>query len=289
MGWAGFNLLTVDVAYYQGNYHADGNVYGVIVNVARLNQGGYQETTYGARQIANARADGKGVGFYIFNGNQNAYTAGILFAQTCIRMGFNPKTDVIAIDCEDEGSTGTHAWGPGECSDFMNGFNTVLRLAWSSVLVYMNYTVNRRFDWSGVAGAGARLWYARPDGPLDQKFWASVTMKQDGLYNGVDADGHNAPFPEIVGGSSPTTDVIEEDDDMTKPLLAHYTDPADNVERWIQFLPGTSWFLEWQDLDGAPIASGFAQQQDVVRNGTPITKSMRDAIKAEADDMKASA
>lgn len=203
MAWADFgSLLTVDVAYYQGDYWPDGNVHGVIVNVARGNQGSYQETTWGAKQVANARAASKGVGFYFFNGNLNAYTCGVLFGATLARLGFNPATDLVAIDCEDEGGTNTHAWGPAECADFINGVATAVPVTWNNVLVYMNYSVNRRFNWSQIVSYGARLWYARPGHSVDQIYWPFVTMKQDGLYNGVDADGHNQTYTQIIGSST---------------------------------------------------------------------------------------
>lgn len=203
--WANFGtLLTVDTAFYQGDYHGDGNITGVIVNTARGNQGSYQETTWGAKQVANAKADGKQWGAYFFNGNLDPYTCGALFGHTLVSSGFDPAVNLVGIDCEDEPATGTVAWGPTQCQQFMAGVNTVISVPWSGVLVYMNYTVNRRSPaWADVAALGARLWYARPDGPLDQAYWPVVTMKQDGLYNGVDQDGHNLTYPQIIGAPAP--------------------------------------------------------------------------------------
>lgn len=203
--WADFGTrLTVDTAFYQGDYHPDGNVSGVIVNVARGNQGSYSETTWGARQVANAKNAGKDWGGYFFNGNLDPYTCGVLFGRTLASLGFDPARNVVGVDCEDEGATGTHAWGPDQVAAFINGVASVIRgLTWGNVLVYMNYDVNHRFKWSAIDGYGARLWYARPGHTVDQAYWAVVTMKQDGLYNGVDADGHNLTYQQIIGAPVP--------------------------------------------------------------------------------------
>ena len=203
MGWAGFPDLFNDAAYYQGDYWSPPESSGVIVNTARCNQGAYSETTWGAKQLANVRAQGKDTGHYLFNGNLERYTVGRLWAATCRRNGFNPATEVLGYDCEDEGATGTHAWGPGDVAECQRGFNDAWGspIPWKSIRVYMNRDVNRRFNWSALVAAGAQLWYARPGGSLDQAWWPTVWAKQDGLYQGVDANGYAKTFAASNGAA----------------------------------------------------------------------------------------
>lgn len=210
MSWAGFPDLFSDAAYYQGDYWSPAESSGVIVNTARCNQGAYSETTWGAKQLANVRAQGKDTGHYLFNGNLDHATVGRLWAGTCRKYAFNPATEVLAYDCEDEDTTGTHAWGPDDVAQCQAGFNAAWGspVPWQSVRVYMNYDVNRQFDWSGLVALGAQLWYARPGGPLDQAFWPRVWAKQDGTFGGVDANGYTKTFAASNGTAKP----IEEDD-----------------------------------------------------------------------------
>jgi len=279
MGWAGYDRLSVDVAYYQGDYWPDGNVYGVIVNVARGNQGSYQETTWGAKQVANARNAGKAVGFYFFNGNLNAYTCGTLFAATCRKLGFDPATDIIAIDCEDEGDTGTHAWGPGECTDFVDGFYAVMggSFGWNNVLIYMNYTVNRRFDWSNPVRFGAKLWYARPGHSVDQIYWPVTTMKQDGLYGGVDADGHNLTYNEMIGATTPPKKKGK--NGMTTLYYSSVPNPVPDDYKAVGAVPGYIWALAGDGMGRAAfhetqdptVANGWAGQISISQNSIWLT------------------
>lgn len=207
-GWAGFPGLFNDCAYYQGDYWSPPESSGVIVNTARCNQGSYSETTWGAKQLANVRAQGKDAGHYLFNGNLDPYTIGRLWADTCRSNGYNPATEVLGYDCENEPSTGTTAWGPEQVTAAQQGFNDEWGspIPWSSVRIYMNWDINHKYDWSALATAGAQLWYARPGGPLDQAWWPTVWAKQDGTFQGVDANGYTPPFTTptaIATGSTP--------------------------------------------------------------------------------------
>lgn len=201
MGWAGFPDLFNDSAFYQGDYWSPPESSGVIVNTARCNQGSYQETTWGAKQLANVRAQGKDTGQYLFNGNLNRYTVGRLWAATCRRNGFDPAAEVLAYDCENEKETGTVAWGPDDVAECQRGFNDEWGspIPWASIRVYMNWDINRKFNWSGIVALGAQLWYARPGGSLDQQWWPRVWAKQDGTFQGVDANGYQKTFAASNG------------------------------------------------------------------------------------------
>ena len=216
MGWAGFPDLFNDVSYGQGDYWSPPESSGVIVQTVRCNQGVYAETTWGAKQLANVRAQGKDAGHYLFNGNLDRATVGRLWAATCRKYAFDPATEVLAYDCEDEGATGTHAWGPDDVFAAQTAFNQAWGspIPWQSVRVYMNWDVNHRFDWSGIVALGGQLWYARPGGPLDQAYWPTVWAKQDGTYNGVDANGYVKTFADSNGTAQPT-----EEDDVSYALI----------------------------------------------------------------------
>jgi hypothetical protein len=185
----------------------------VFVNTARCNQGGFQITTYGAQQVAHAIATLGFSSYYIFNGSVDAYSAGVAFASSAI-PSFIVGKSAILIDCEDEGVTGTAAWGPDQAIAFANGVRAVRPdIPTSSFIVYMNYTVNRRFNWQACVDAGMGFCYARPGGPDDYLWWPSSYaryIKQDGTVNGIDADWHNSPWSTVIG-SAPISQPTEED------------------------------------------------------------------------------
>jgi len=202
----GFAYRSGDVAYYQGARPNLSGMSNVFVNTARCNQGGYELTTYGATQVDWAISQLGFSSYYIFNGNVDAYSAGVAFGQNGIPRFMVGKSGIL-IDCEDEGATGTHAWGPDQAIAFANGVRSVRPdIPYSSFIVYMNYTVNRRFNWQSCVNLGMGLCYARPGGPDDYQWWPanySRYIKQDGTVNGIDADWHNASWASIIGTPAP--------------------------------------------------------------------------------------
>lgn len=256
MGWAGFPDLFNDSAFYQGDYWSPAESSGVIVNTARCNQGSYQETTWGVKQLQNVRAQGKDAGHYLFNGNLDPFTVGKLWAATCRRNGFNPASEVLAYDCEDEGDTGTHAWGPVQVLACQAGFNNVWGspVPWRSIRVYMNWAINRRFDWSQIVGLGAQLWYARPGGPLDQRYWPSVWAKQDGTFQGVDANGYQKTFATSNGGGT----ITERVSDMSTLYYTTTSDTPDGPLEAYHFAGDGIGAGAWLDIVDANLANGIA-------------------------------
>jgi hypothetical protein len=84
------------------------------------------------------------------------------------------------------------------------------------------------------------------------------------------------------GGSAHISE--PEEDDMARTSQAHYDDAGKTMR--IAFVPGTPWYLEWNEGTLSTIANALASSQDT-GNSIPITKSMRDAIVAAANRVQA--
>lgn len=283
MGWAGFPDLFNDSAYYQGDFWSPEESSGVIVNTARANQGSYQETTWGAKQLQNVRAQNKDAGHYLFNGNLDKATVGRLWAQTCRRNGFDPAREVLAYDCEDEGATGTHAWGPQDIIDCQRGFNDVWGspIPWSSIRAYMNHDVNDRFDWSPLVRLGVHLWYARPGfnvtpAQLDQQYWPTVWAKQDGTFQGVDANGYTKTFAASNGavslrGAAPMSTVYSST--MPNPVPADYAagGGVPGAPIWALAGDGHSSKSAWLETQDVALANAWAGVHSVNQGSAPLS------------------
>jgi hypothetical protein len=272
-------LYGVDVSWPNGNYAPASEQY-VIVGAVSLDGGSpFMQSTY-HRQVDNARAQGKHVGHYAFNGRTNRYSPE-QFADFFVDNLYDYRVgDVLVLDVESSEGGKYRAWTPDEARRFRDRVQA--RVA-TRMGVYGNRSDMGKPGWGALHADGTWLWIAWPG---DESYLSSIgewgddwQMWQYDSSGGLDKDWSKVPTPILAG--TPVEDITQEVDDM-KMLLAKYTDST-GVEKWVQFVPGTPWFLEWQDLAGNPIASGFAQQQDVPRNGATITQSMRDAIKAAAD------
>jgi len=231
-----FSRRSGDIGYYNGPNPDISGFENVFVCTMRLNQGGIDVTTYARAQTSWVAQH---LGFsseYVFNGPFDAYSVGVAFAQQCLFQFIVGKSGIL-IDCEDEGATGTHSWGPDECIRFAQGVRAVRPdIPVSAFFCYMNYTVNRRFNWSPCVGIGMGLVYARPGGPDDFQYWPAGYdryIKQDGTVNGIDADWHNPPWLSIIGGSAPQP---IGDDDMASQLYL-YTPTNDLI--WADHLDMT--------------------------------------------------
>lgn len=281
-------LYGVDVSWPNGNYIPGPEQY-VIVGAVSLDGGSpFTQSTY-HRQVDNARAQGKHVGHYAFNGRTSRYSPE-QFADYFVDNLYDYRTgDVLVLDVESSEGGSYRAWTPDEARRFRDRVQS--RIA-TRLGVYGNRSDMGKAGWGALHAQGTWLWIAWPGA---ESYLSSIgewgddwQIWQYDSSGGLDRDWAKVS-PSILAGQPATEIEVEEEEDMAKPLLASYDDdPAQpGVEKWVQFVPGTAWFLEWQDFPGAPIASGFAQQQDIPRNGTKITKSMRDAIKAAADGCKA--
>lgn len=203
-----FTRRSGDIGYYNGPTPDISGFENVFVCTIRCNQGGIDRTTYADQQTGWVSSH---LGFssqYVFNGNVDAYSVGVLFGQQGL-PGFVLGKSGILVDCEDEGATNTHAWGPVQANAFITGVRSVRPdIPVSAFFIYHNYTVNRRFNWQGCADAGMGLVYARPGAPGvdDYLYWPANFdryIKQDGTVNGVDADWHNTAWVQIIGTPKP--------------------------------------------------------------------------------------
>jgi hypothetical protein len=272
-------IYGADVSWPQGSWRPTNEAF-VIVGAASLDGGSpFVQDTYHA-QVDATRAAGKAVGHYAFNGRTNRLSPA-QFADYFVDNLYDYRVgDVLVLDVESSEGGRYRAWTPDEARQFRDRVQA--RVA-TRLGVYGNRSDMGQPGWGALRAEGTWLFIAWPG---DESRLSSIgewgddwQIWQFDSSGGLDKDWAKV-LPPILAGT-PEEDITQEVDDM-KMLLAQYTDEA-GVPKWVQFVPGTPWFLEWQDLDGSPIASGFAQQQDVPRNGTQITKSMRDAIKAAAD------
>jgi GH25 family lysozyme M1 (1,4-beta-N-acetylmuramidase) len=272
-------LYGVDVSWPQAGFVPSIERY-VIVGAVSLDGGSaFTQSTYRA-QVDTARAAGKDVGHYAFNGRTSRMSVE-QFADYFVDNLYDYRSgDVLVLDVESSEGGSYRAWVPDEARRFRDRVQS--RIA-TRLGVYGNRSDMGSPGWGALRADGTWLWIAWPGG--EDKL-SSIGEWGDGWQmwqydssGGLDKNWSKVPTPVLAGKAA--EEITQEIDDM-KMLLTQYTG-ADGVQKWVQFVPGTAWFLEWQDLDGSPIASGFAQQQDVPRNGTQITQSMRDAIKAAAD------
>lgn len=150
-------------------------------------------------QVDIARRAGVEVGHYWFNGKDPA-SAARFFASHL--HDFRKGQDVLALDNEDD--PGLRAWTPSQALTFLETLQRETGQPSGGILIYMNYSVNHRFDWSPVVEAGYRLWYARPDGdPFDQRYWPSWHVRQTSVRGGVDRDEAVMSFAAMNGGAVP--------------------------------------------------------------------------------------
>ena len=272
-------LYGVDVSWPNGNYVPGLELY-VIVGAVSLDGGSpFVQSTY-RRQVDNARADGKRVGHYAFNGRNNRLSPA-QFADFFVdnlydyRMG-----DVLVLDVESSEGGSYRAWNPDEARQFRDRVQA--RVA-TRLGVYGNRSDMGKAGWGGLHGEGTWLWIAWPgdEAPLSSigEWGDDWQIWQYSSAGGLDRNWSKV-MPSILAGQA-AEEIDTEVDDM-KVIQGKYTD-AQGVECWIDWVPGTAWYLKFQDLAGDTIATGIAQAQDVPRNGVPITESMADAIVAAAE------
>jgi len=78
------------------------------------------------------------------------------------------------------------------------------------------------------------------------------------------------------GNTTPIEETQEEEDDEMKASQVHWTRKKDGLTQRALFVPGTSYWLTWQE-SGAAIANGFATNVGT-GNSTAITESMAGAM-----------
>lgn len=204
-------LEGVDVSYAQGAYHPGGEDF-VICNAARANVGLTVGSQY-RTQVANARAAGKHVGHYFFNGNIDPVACANYFADHLL---YQPG-DSLWLDVESEPGTNTTAWSPAQALAFINQVRTRVGVTPG---IYLNRSLMDGEDWSAVVATGAPLWiaYYNPT-PPPIKWWPTWTVWQ---YTSTPIDRNKAQATSVAGlGSTP----LEDDMPLTQAdinLLLNY-------------------------------------------------------------------
>lgn len=196
-------LEGVDVSYAQGNYRPGAESF-VIVNASRANIGLAVGSEY-RNQVANARAAGKHVGHYFFNGNIDPVVCADYFVANLL---YQPG-DSLWLDSEAEAGTGTVAWNPQKSLAFIN---RVKAHGLPAPGMYLNRSLMDGFDWSAVVAAGAALWiaYYNP-APPPIRWWPTWTLWQ---YTSTPIDRNKAQVASLAElGSNPLEDDLTPDQD----------------------------------------------------------------------------
>jgi len=197
-------LEGVDISYAQGDYTPGGEDF-IIVNASRANVGLVVGSYYHA-QVNSARAAGKEVGHYFFNGNIDVGVCANFFVDNLydFRAG-----DVLVLDVESEGGTGTAAWNPAQAIQFAQ---IVKARTGQTIGIYLNKSLMTGSDWSACVAFGCWLWIAYyQDTPPAIAYWADWTMWQYTSAGGLDRNKSQATLAQISGGAAPIKKDEEED------------------------------------------------------------------------------
>jgi len=198
-------LEGVDISYAQANYTPGGEQF-IIINASRANNGGLNVGSYYHRQVDTARAYGKEVGHYFFNGNIDVSACANFFVDNLydFRTG-----DVLVLDVESEGGTGTVAWNPARAIQFAQ---IVKARTGQTIGIYLNKSLMNGSDWSAVVAFGCWLWIAYyQDNPPAISYWPDWTMWQYTSAGGLDRNKSQKSLAQISGGVTPVKD---EEEDM---------------------------------------------------------------------------
>lgn len=186
-------LEGVDVSYAQGNYRPGSEDF-VIVNASRANVGLVVGSQY-RNQVSNARAAGKHVGHYFFNGNRDPVECANFFVNN---LSYQPG-DSLWLDVEAESGTGTAAWTPAQALAFINQVKASMGVTPG---VYLNKSLMTGFNWSQVVATGAHLWiaYYNPT-PPPISWWPTWSVWQ---YTSTPIDRNKAQvsLASIAGGNA---------------------------------------------------------------------------------------
>lgn len=246
----------VDTSFWQGGYFPPARVEFVIANASRANRGFLESGTFYGQQINNARGLRKDIGHYFFNGNTDPIECADFFVDNLYDFR---KGDLIAVDVEDEASTGTVAWNPVQADRFLNRAAMRLEIPRTATAAYMNRDVRGRYDWSGVWANGTRKWISSPDtDPGDWDIWQYS-------FNPIDSNRTKIPLRELAKVPAPTpTPVPQEDEDMNGFYVR-----ANNTDKFYWFTPQTGKLrvvgsAEWQFLRAVEASKNPINTTDVV-------------------------
>jgi hypothetical protein len=164
-----------------------------------------------AEDVSLARAAGKEVGFYHFNGPTDPVAAAEYF-WAAIAPYFR-SGDLTALDIESSSGGKVAAQSPAWAAAFLTRLAQLrgVSFAASRPGIYGNRTDMRAAGYGSLERAGAWLWLAAPGGypentPIGE--WSCWTILQFSSDGGIDRDESQSTFAQIAG----TTKPIQEDD-----------------------------------------------------------------------------
>lgn len=197
-------LEGVDISYAQANYQPGGESF-IVVNASRANIGLATGSWY-HRQVDTARAHGKEVGHYFFNGNISPSVCANYFVDNLYDLR---AQDVLVLDVESEGGTNTAAWTPAQALEFAR---VVFARTGKKVGIYLNQSLMNGSDWSSVVAFGCWLWiaYYNPYPPVI-RWWPDWTMWQ---YTSTPIDRNRSKLPvSHIAGTGAVKPIIPEQED----------------------------------------------------------------------------
>ncbi|MFE4469561.1 glycoside hydrolase family 25 protein [Leifsonia sp. NPDC056824] len=192
-------LQSVDVSWPQQNYQP-GAESGVFVAATSADGGTlFTQSTF-AGDVANARAAGKEVGFYHFNGRTNnaSPAAQADYFWSVIQPYYRPG-DALALDVESSESGKYRAWTVAEAAEFIARL-TVLA-GTNRIGIYGNRTDMRSPGWGALEKAGCWLWLAAPGGYPENTAvgeWSHWTILQYSSAGAIDRDESESTFAQIA-------------------------------------------------------------------------------------------
>lgn len=246
-----------DVSYAQGNYIPTAQDDFVIVNASRANRGFLEVGSNYKAQVDAARKANKPLGHYFFNGNTGPIECADFFVDNLYDFR---KGDLIAVDVEDEASTGTVAWNPVQADRFLNRAAMRLEIPRTATAAYMNRDVRGRYDWFGVWVNGTRKWISSPGtDPGDWDIWQHTFTPMDRNYAKLPLN-IMAAVPIVT----PPTPAPQKDEDMNGFYVR-----ANNTDKFYWFTPSTGKLrsissAEWQFLRAVEASKNAANTVDVV-------------------------
>lgn len=227
-------IESVDVSWPQGNYQPGAEA-GVFV-AATSGDGGtnfVQDTL--AEDVANARAAGKEVAFYHFNGPESLDpVASARFFWAAIRPYFQDG-DLAALDVESSSGGKVPHVSPGWALAFDTELARLRGLSTQEARTgtYGNRSDMRQPGWGAVEASGSWLWLAAPGGypentPVGE--WSHWTMLQYSSAGGIDHDQSQLSFSQIAGATTRTDD----DDMLSTDSQTFLNNLADDIKSAIR-------------------------------------------------------
>jgi hypothetical protein len=215
-------IQEVDVSWPQRNYRPGAEAGDIVAATSGDTADGHlftQSTFVG--DVANARAAGKEVGFYHFNGGNDPVGSARYF-WSVIAPYFRPG-DIVILDVESWQGGTRAAWSPAFAAAFADELARLRSLTTqqSRLGIYGNRSDMHAPGWGALERAGSWLFLAAPGGypentPVGE--WSHWTILQYSSAGGIDRDESESTFAQIAG----TTQEVDMLADERNALLNIY-------------------------------------------------------------------